>query len=70
MSLQIPSFSSDCQLFLHLTRGFVVLHRWCSVTMFSARRKIQKDKDVEPTEFEDSVAQVDLTLTALLFLMA
>ncbi|ERN15157.1 40S ribosomal protein S7 [Amborella trichopoda] len=25
--------------------------------MFTARRKIQKDKDVEPTEFEESVAQ-------------
>ncbi|ONK65922.1 uncharacterized protein A4U43_C06F2370 [Asparagus officinalis] len=25
--------------------------------MFTARRKIQKDKEVEPTEFEDSVAQ-------------
>lgn len=26
--------------------------------MYSSRKKIQKDKDVEPTEFEDTVAQV------------
>jgi hypothetical protein len=26
--------------------------------MYTARRKIQKDKGVEPSEFEDSVAQV------------
>lgn len=26
--------------------------------MYTGRRKIQKDKDVEPTEFEETVAQV------------
>jgi hypothetical protein len=26
--------------------------------MYTARKKIQKDKGVEPSEFEDSVAQV------------
>lgn len=26
--------------------------------MYTSRKKIQKDKDVEPTEFEESVAQV------------
>lgn len=26
--------------------------------MYTAKRKIQKDKDAEPTEFEESVAQV------------
>lgn len=28
------------------------------VSMFTARKKIQKDKGLEPTEFEDVVAQV------------
>lgn len=28
--------------------------------MYTARRKIQKDKGLEPTEFEDTVAQVIL----------
>ncbi|KAL0015321.1 hypothetical protein SO802_002390 [Lithocarpus litseifolius] len=28
-----------------------------SAKMYSSRKKIQKDKDVEPTEFEDTVAQ-------------
>ncbi|KAK1274180.1 40S ribosomal protein S7 [Acorus gramineus] len=28
-----------------------------AVTMYTARRKIQKDKDVEPSEFEETVAQ-------------
>lgn len=26
--------------------------------MYTSRKKIHKDKDVEPTEFEESVAQV------------
>lgn len=26
--------------------------------MYTARKKIQKEKDVEPTEFEETVAQV------------
>ena len=29
-----------------------------SVKMFTSRKKIHKDKDAEPTEFEEAVAQV------------
>lgn len=28
--------------------------------MFTTKRKIQKDKDAEPTEFEETVAQVNI----------
>ena len=39
----------ECNLLLLLSR---------SVKMFTTRKKIQKDKDAEPTEFEETVAQV------------
>lgn len=34
--------------------------------MYTARKKIQKEKGLEPSEFEDSVAQVSIAPTHLL----
>jgi hypothetical protein len=39
----------ECNLLLLLSR---------SVKMYTTKKKIQKDKDAEPTEFEETVAQV------------
>jgi hypothetical protein len=36
--------------------------------MYSARSKIHKDKDAEPTEFEEGVAQVTMLLFILTIL--
>jgi hypothetical protein len=40
---------------------YLILVLLCQfVNMYTSRKKIQKDKDAEPTEFEESVAQVIL----------
>jgi hypothetical protein len=36
--------------------------------MFTTKKKIQKDKDAEPTEFEETVAQVSSLLLNLVSL--
>lgn len=42
-----------------LTVDFIKLSSFCTVVkMFTSRKKIHKDKDVEPTEFEETVGQV------------
>lgn len=48
------------------------LLRTRSVKMYSASRKIQKDKGAEPSEFEETVAQVfyvAIFITYLIFLI-
>ena len=51
INLDFDNFSSVIKfnLLLWLTR---------SLKMFTTKKKIQKDKDAEPTEFEETVAQV------------
>ncbi|KAH9722773.1 40S ribosomal protein S7-1 [Citrus sinensis] len=48
MVIKFTNFSPCSGCGIHLSR---------SVNMFSAQKKIHKDKDAEPTEFEESVAQ-------------
>lgn len=45
-------------LFLDIHTMLILFSRF--VNMFTSRKKIHKDKDAEPTEFEESVAQVSL----------
>jgi hypothetical protein len=61
INLDFDNFSSviKSNLLLWLTR---------SVKMFSTKKKIQKDKDAEPTEFEETVAQVSSLLLLSVFL--
>lgn len=47
LSLVLVYLTSICRVILQLIRK-----------MYTARQKIHKDKDLEPSEFEDSVAQV------------
>ena len=61
INLDFDNFSSiiKSNLLLLLTR---------SVKMFTTKKKIQKDKDAEPTEFEETVAQVSSLLLLSVFL--
>jgi hypothetical protein len=61
INLDFDNFSSviKSNLLLWLTR---------SVKMFTTKKKIQKDKDAEPTEFEETVAQVSSLLLLSVFL--